>query len=104
MLVEEVDHLGEREDSGIPRKRNSHRCHDDKKRLHVVCDWLRRWRTREKREAKVDKDEIFCELSEGGEDVFRRALGPPRHGVVGVMLEGDSAEEERDDAGHAETI
>ena len=104
MLVEEVDHLGEGEDSGISRERDGHGCHDDEKRLHVVRDWLGRGCTREERETKVDKDEIFCELSEGGEDVFCRALGPPGHGVVCVMLEGDSAEEERDDAGHGETI
>lgn len=104
MLMEEVDHLGEGEDSGISRERDGHRCHDDEERLHVVCHWLRRGCTRKERETEVDKDEIFCELSEGGKDVFCRALGPSGHGVVGVMLEGNSAEEERDDAGHAETI
>lgn len=48
-------------------------------------------------ESQVNEDEILRELSENGEHVLRRPLRPPRHRMVGVVLEGDSTEEERDD-------
>ena len=104
MFVEEVDRLGERENSGISRERNGHRRHDYEKGFHVMRDRLRGRCAREEREAKVDEDKVFCELGESGEDVFGRALGPSRHRVVRVVLERDPAEQEGDDPGHAETV
>lgn len=46
---------------------------------------------------EVDKDEILAELGEGTEEVARRTLRSMRHVVVGVVLEGYTAKEERDD-------
>ena len=58
---------------------------------------------REEREVEVGEDKIFCGLGGGGIDVFCCALSPLRLGVVGVMLEGGSAKQERDDAGPFES-
>jgi hypothetical protein len=38
------------------------------------------------------------------EKIHFLVLIPSRDGMVGVMLEGDSSEKERDDAGHVETV
>ena len=104
MLMEEVDHLGERENSSVSCERNGYCRHDDEKGFHVVGDRFRGWSTCKEREAKVNENEVFGKLGEGGKDVFGGALSPSRHGVVGVMFESDSAEEEGDNAGHAEAV
>lgn len=102
--MEEVDHLGERENGSVSCEGNGYRRHDDEKGFHVVRDRLRGGSARKEREAKVDEDEIFGKLGEGGKDVFGGTLSPSRHGVVGVMLESNSTEEEGDDAGHTEAV
>jgi len=102
--MEKVDHLGERENSSVSCERNGYRCHNDEKWFHVVGDGFRGGSTRKEGEAEVDEDEVFGKLSKGGKDVFGGTLGPSGHGMVGVVLESDSAEEEGDDAGHAEAV
>ena len=49
-------------------------------------------------EAEVDEDEILRELGEGGKHVLGGTLGSTRHVVVGIVLEGDTAKQEGDDA------
>lgn len=49
-------------------------------------------------QAEVDEDEVLGEGRQAAKDVARRALRAVRHVVVGVVLERDAAEEERDDA------
>ena len=54
--------------------------------------------------AEVDEDEVFAQLCEDAEKVFGGALRAAGHRVVGVVLEGDAAEEEGDDAGHVQAV
>jgi len=100
VALEEVDQLGEWEDSGIARKddRNGRDC--DKEGFHVRCHFLPGWWRGEKRHAEIDKDKIFRELREGAEDVFGCALRATRHGVVRIVFERDTTEEKRYDARH----
>lgn len=49
-------------------------------------------------EAEVDEDKILRQLREDGEHVLRGALGTARHRVVRVVLEGDTTEEEGNNA------
>jgi hypothetical protein len=67
---------------------------EDEERLEDL-DFLR-----EQVETQVDEDEGLRELGEDGEHVLCRALRSSRHGVVGVVLQGNAAEEEGDDPGH----
>ena len=104
MALEEVDQLGEWEDSSIARKDHRDGCDRDKKGFHVRRHFLPRWWRGEKRHAKIDEDEIFRELREGAEDVFGCTLRATGHSVVSIMFERDATEEKRHDARHGQAI
>ena len=92
MLVEEIDGLGERENSDVARENDGNSGDNDKHRSHIVGNRFRYRRAGEEGHAKVNKDEILRKLSEGREDVFCCSLGSLRHGVIGVMLQSDATE------------
>ena len=48
---------------------------------------------REQVQAKVDEDEILLELRQDCKHVLCRSLCPPRHGVVSIVLESNTAEQ-----------
>ena len=98
--LEEVDQLGEWEDSGIARKDDRNGCDRDKERFHVRCHFRLGWRRGEKRHAEIDKDKIFRQLRKGAEDIFGCTLRAMGHGVVRVMFERDTAEKKRYDSRH----
>ena len=104
MPLEEVDGFGKREDGGISREHNCDGGNGDEERLDVVGHFRGCGRAGEQGEAEVDEDEILGELGESGEDVFGCALCTTRHGVVRVVLEGDTTEEEGYDTRHADTV
>lgn len=114
-LVEDVDALGDGEDGAVAsdadgellkeegqsrsrllrpqnRERRTYSGDEDE---HGLVDELS---LGEETEAEVDEDEVLAQLSERAKHVATGALRPMRHVVVGVVLERDSAEEERDDA------
>jgi len=68
-------------------ERGLHRCSETKWMLEHLQEI----------ESQVDEDEILRQLSENREHVLCRPLSPPRHRMVGVVLESDPTEEERND-------
>lgn len=102
--VEEVDEFGEREDGYIACEHDADNGDSNEEGFDIRCEGVFTWGKCEDGHAEVNKDKIFGELREHAEDVFSGALGTPRHGMVGVVLEGNPAEEEGNDSAHLETV
>lgn len=97
MAMEEVDGLRQREDGCIAREDHSDGGDEDKKWLDIAENGFGDRGGGEEGHPEVDEDEILAQLRENAEQTFAGALGFPAHGVVRVVLESDTAEEERDD-------
>jgi hypothetical protein len=67
---------------------STHRSDEDEQGLEHL------YVLREQVQSEVDEDEVLGQLSEHGEHVFGRPLRTARHGVVSVMFQGDTAEEQ----------
>lgn len=93
-----IDQLRDGEDCAVAGNTDSEPGNDDEDGL---VDQLH---LREKGETEVDEDEVLAQLCQNGKNVFCGALSLPRHVVVGVVLEGNAAEEQGHDAAHVCTV
>ena len=96
--VDSVDHLREGEHRCVARRQDGEDGYDDEDGLDyldVLCEEIH---------VEVDEDEDFAQLREGAEKVFGGALRAAGHGVVGVVLQSDAVEQEREDAGHVQAV
>lgn len=76
----------------------THDRHQDEQRLEDL-DFLGK-----EVETEIDKDKVFGQLRKHRKHVLCRPLRALGHGVVRIMLERDSAEEQGYDAAHAKTV
>lgn len=65
--------------------------YDDEKRLEDLCI------LGEQIESEVDEDEILRQLGHDSEHIFGGFLSLDRHRMICVMLQCDTAEQQRDD-------
>lgn len=86
--------LHEHKHQPILRYPSTHSSHHNKQRLEHLRI------LRKQIQPQIDEDEILRQLGEHCKHVFRRSLRLGGHGVVGVVFEGDAAEEEGDDTCH----
>lgn len=70
-------------------RRKTHGCDEDEERFEYL-DLLS-----EEVQTQIDEDEVFRELGQDSKHIFCRSLRPFRHGVIGIVLEGDPTEEKR---------
>ena len=86
---EPVDEFAKREDRAPTCCANTEDCYENEERLEVE------FRFGEERETEVDEDKILGKLGHDLEHKLCGQLCAARHVVIGVVLEADSAEQER---------